>query len=330
MKKKNKTNPTMVDVAKHAGVALGTVSKVMNGLPVGREYRDKVLQAVQELNYQINNSGRALRANKTDTVALVIPNAINPFFGKLAHYIVLALEKKNKNTLLCFTEYDRNRELELIRMAQQNRVDGIIALSYHPNLVIPEGIPFVSIDRFLGKNVPCVSADNFHGGYLAAQKLIELGCKSLAMIRIGTRLNNEPSKRKEGFLSACIEFNVPYEILSLEDGQDASLYQTFLEQHIKDNKLEFDGIFVGTDSLAYHVITLLEKLNIKVPENVQVIGFDGIQMFGNQNYIVSTIVQPVEEMAETLGNIILSKDLSSLPSLTCLPVHYAFGGTTIA
>jgi len=95
-----------------------------------------------------------------------------------------------------------------------------------------------------------------------------------------------------------------------------------------DGKLAFDGLFIGTDSLAWQIISILKNMNIRVPEDVQVIGFDGIRMFGNMDYIVSTIVQPVPEIAEACVNTVLSKHLSAMPSLICLPVHYAAGGTT--
>ena len=144
---KDKAAPTMADVAREAGVALGTVSRVINGQQVGGEFREKVNAAIQRLGYKYNSSGRALRTDRTNTIALIIPNTINPYFALLVHHINMELEKEPPD-LLCFTEYDTNRENELIQMAQQNRVDGIIALTYNPDLTIPEDVPFVTIDRF--------------------------------------------------------------------------------------------------------------------------------------------------------------------------------------
>ena len=325
---KERSGPTMVDVAREAGVALGTVSRVVNGESVGEEYREKVLAAIQRTGYRYNTNGKALRTNRTDTVALIIPNTINPYFASLVHHINIGLEKRNYKMLLCFTEYDRNREIEFIRMAQQNQVDGIIALSYNPDLSIPRDIPFVTIDRFFSVSVPCVASDNFSGGYLAAQKLKELNCKKVAFLSIGSPLANEPSKRKNGFVAACVEMDLPFEVLTLEDGQSLLEFDLFLRRHIRDGVLDFDGLFVGTDYLAWRIIRVLKQMGQRVPEDVQVIGFDGIRMFGDQEYAVSTVVQPVPEIAETCIRIVLSRDLSSVPSLICLPVHYEYGGTT--
>ena len=318
----------MADVAREAGVALGTVSRVVNGEHVGEAFRVRVDEAIRRLGYQYNSSGRALRTDRTNTNAFIIPNTINPYFALLVHHVNIALEKRNYKMMLCFTEYDRDRETEFIQMAQQNRVDGIIALTYNPDLTIPEGIPFVTIDRFFSVSVPCNAADNFGGGYLAAKKLHELGCRRVAVMRVGSSLINEPSKRKDGFVSGCVELGLDFESKVISDSDPFSCFETFLTDHFHSGKLDFDGLFAGTDTLAWQIIQVLNRMGLRVPEDVQVIGFDGIQMFGNLGYIVSTIVQPVQEIAETCVNTVLSEHLSNVPSLICLPVHYEYGGTT--
>lgn len=323
-----KTAPTMADVAREAGVALGTVSKVVNGQAVGEEYRVRVEEAIERLGYQYNSSGRALRTDKTNTIALIIPNTINPYFAMLVHHINMALERRNYKMLLCFSEYDRHRETEYIQMVRQNRVDGVIALTYNPDLTIPESIPFVTIDRFFSISVPCVAADNFGGGWMAAYKLRDLGCKNVAFMRIGSVLTNEPNKRKDGFVAACVEMGLPFEVMALEDGAPFEKFEQFLAEHMKDGKLAFDGLFLGTDMLAWEIIQVLKRMGLRVPEDVQVIGFDGIRSFGVLDYVVSTIVQPVAEIAEACVSTVLSKHLSTVPSLICLPVTYAYGGTT--
>ena len=325
---KNKPAPTMADVAREAGVALGTVSRVINGHQVGAEFRDKVEAAIRRLGYQYNGSARALRTSRTNIIAVIIPSTVNPYFALLVHHLNLELEKRDQQMMLCFTEYDRNREQELISMAQQNRVDGIIALTYKPDLIIPEEIPFVTIDRFFSASVPCVSSDNFSGGYLAAQKLHELGCRRVAVMRVASELINEPSKRKDGFISGCVELGMTFDTKIIGDNTPFSAFEDFLSSHLHDGKLDFDGLFVGTDLQAYKIVHTLKRMNIRVPEDVQVIGFDGIRMFGEMEYIVSTIVQPVAEIAEVCVTTVLSDHMATMPSLICLPVHYAFGGTT--
>lgn len=319
---------TMADVAREAGVALGTVSKVVNGLPVGSAYRQKVEQAIRKLDYQINTSAKALKSNQTNTVAFIVPNTITPFFALLTHHVNLALDRQNYKMLLCFTDFEHDREQEYIQMVRQNRVDGIIALTYSPTLVIPEGLPFVTIDRYFSSSVPCVSCDNFGGGRLAAEMLAKRGCRHVACLRSGSSLVNEPSKRKDGFISGCVELGLPFEMCNLPDNAPLSAFEIFLKRNLLETDNPLDGLFCGTDLMAYQAAQMVRSLGKRVPEDVQIIGFDGMRMFGEKDYICSTIVQPVAEMAETAVKMVLSPDFCGLPQLICLPVRYQPGGTT--
>lgn len=327
MKKEN-TPPTMKDVAKEAGVALGTVSKVVNGLPVGESYRIRVEDAIKKLNYQVNSYAQGLKANKTYTVALLIPNTKEPFFASLTYHINLALLKRKYRMLLCSTDFDSRQEQEYIIMTQQNKVDGIIGLTYNPSLIIEETTPFVSIDRSMGPKIPCVASDNFAGGQLAAEKLSALGCKHVAFLRVGSSLSNEPNKRKAGFENGCLSCGLNYEMKIIDTGESYEEFDNFLIRHICDGKLSFDGIFCVTDGLAYYILKTLRKLKQNVPEDVQVIGFDGISFFGEHNYVCSTIVQPIPEIAEMCVELLLQENMLTKPPLVCLPVSYVYGGTT--
>ena len=328
MKKENSA-PTMKDVAREAGVALGTVSKVVNGLPVGESYRLRVEDAIRKLNYQVNSYAQGLKANKTYTAALLIPNTKDPFFASITYYINMALLKRNYRMLLCCTDFDSNLEQEYVTMAQQNKVDGIIGLTYNPGLKIEEQTPFVSIDRSMGVKIPCVASDNFAGGQLAAEKLADLGCKHVAFLRTGSSLSNEPNKRKSGFENGCLARSLSYEMKILNDGDSFDEFERFLKEHIQEGKLSFDGIFCVTDRVAWSVLNILKKLGQRVPEDVQVIGFDGVHTFGEEHYICSTILQPIPDIAELCVELLLQENMMPKTPLVCLPVTYVPGGTTL-
>ncbi len=328
MMEKINSAPTMKDVAKEAGVALGTVSKVVNGLPVGEPYRIRVEEAIRKLNYQVNSYAQGLKANRTHTAALLIPNTYLPFFASLVYHINLALLKRKYRMLLCSTDYDPGLEQEYVAMAQQNKVDGIIGLTYNPDLILDETTPFIAIDRSMGPRIPCVTSDNFAGGQLAAEKLADLGCRNVAFLRIGSSLNNEPNKRKAGFENGCLSRGLSYEMKILNDGESYEEFALFLKEHMQNGKLVFDGIFCVTDTLAHSIIKMLQDMGLRVPEDVQVIGFDGTRHFGDQEYTCSTIVQPVPEIAEMCVELLLQENRQAKPPLVCLPVTYAYGGTT--
>ncbi len=322
------SQPTMKDVAKEAGVALGTVSKVFNGISVGESYRIRVEEAAQKLGYQVNQYARGLRASKTFTVALILPGVDHPFFSALAQHICTALLQRDHRMLLYVTASRPDVEQQCVQMVQQNRVDGIIGLTYNA-LTVDENLPFVSIDRFLSPNIPCVTADNYGGGRLAAETLLELGCRRLAFLRTGSAYPGETDKRGDGFKALCRARNVSYDALELNDGEDFEAFRAFFLLHRDgEGRLDIDGIFCSTDLLAWRIRQLLEELGFRVPEDVQIIGFDGSQHFGTEGLYCSTIVQPVEKIAQTCVEFLLTKDRSSIPALICLPVSYAAGGTT--
>lgn len=318
----------MKDVALEAGVALGTVSKVINGLPVGESYRIRVEEAVRKLDYHVNSYAQGLKASKTYTIALLIPNTSNPFFAQLVYHINIALLKRKYRMLLCTTDYDSKLEQEYIMIAKQNKVDGIIGLTYNPDLHIEENIPFVSIDRPMGAHIPCVASDNFAGGQMAAEKLANLGCRNVAFLRVGSSLYSEPNKRKAGFENGCLARGLTYDVKILEDKAPLSEFERFFKEHMEKGILEFDGLFCVTDYLAYNMIKILRNLSLQVPEDVQIIGFDGVRAFGDGEYFCSTIVQPVEDIAEICVELLLTENLRTKPPLVYLPVSYACGGTT--
>ncbi len=318
----------MKDVAREAGVALGTVSKVVNGQPVGAAYRERVEEAIRKLNYQVNSYAQGMKSGKTNTIAVLIPNIVHPFFANLVNCINNSLSKENYQMMLYCTDFNLDLEQEYIRMAQAKKVDGIIGLTYNPNLDISENIPFVSIDRVLSPKIPCVASDNFAGGQLAAETLADLGCRKVAFLRIGSSLNNEPNKRKAGFENGCLSRNLPYEMKLLDDGDSYDLFYDFLKEHLHEGHFDIDGIFCVTDTLAYQITLMLEKLDVKVPDDVQIIGYDGTKHFGDLDYTCSTIVQPVGDIAEMAVSLLVRDDLPVKPPLVCLPVTFAQGPTT--
>ena len=326
--KKKNSNPTMKDVAKEAGVSLGTVSKVFNDVPVGASYRRKVEEAAERLHYQVNNYARGLKTNETRCIALLIPSLQHPFFSALTDEITAYLMSLGYRNMLMITNYDQDAEEKCITLVQQNKVDGIIGLTYIPALEVDPSVPFVTIDRHLNSSIPCVSSDNYQGGQLATEKLIELGCRNLLFLRIGSEIYGEVNKREAGFEAVCRERGIIHDSVTLSDTGTEEPFYEYQRSHITNGRLSFDGIFCNSDHLATHIIAFLNENGIRVPEDVQIIGYDGVPDFYSGRYYCSTIIQPVREMAAMCVDLILRKDRASLPSLVLLPVQYVPGGTT--
>ena len=319
---------TMKDVAREAGVSLGTVSKVVNGIPVGRSYQRRVEDAIEKLGYRVNRQARALRSSKSNIVEVILPNLTNPFFSRLADCLCRELTRRSYQMLLFLTKSSFELEQAYMLMSEQQLVSGIVCLTYNPNLRLPSGIPTVSIDRSLGPGVACVASDNFGGGCLAAQKLLENGCRRLAFLRTGSSLPNETDKRRDGFVRACTDAGAPFHCECVNDGTPYTAFEAFLRAHLHDGHLDFDGLFCATDLLAHRIRRTLLKMGLRVPEDVQIVGYDGARRFGEEEYYCSTIVQPVEEMAQLCVDLLLHPPAQNLPCLLQLPVRYASGGTT--
>lgn len=318
----------MKDVAREANVALGTVSKVFNGMPVGERYRLRVEEAAKKLGYQVNQYARGLKTNKTYVVAVILPNVCLPFFARMTQFLCAALARRGYQMQLYLTDFDPETEQKCMRTIRQHKVDGIIGLVYNPDLEINENIPFVTIDRSIRGDIPCVSSDNYIGGWMQAEKLMSLGCRKLAFLRSGSLDYGETDKRVNGFEAACRSHRADYEVCWLSEGEGLSLFEDFFKKHITDGRLDIDGIGCSTDLLVYQVTRILTRLGCRVPDDVQIVGYDGLRKFGSEEYTCSTIIQPTEQIAETCVDMVLSPEKGHGPSLVCLPVTYAPGGTT--
>ena len=319
----------MKDVAREAGVALGTVSKVFNNIPVGDAYRQKVEEAANRLGYHVNSYARGLRADRTNTVALILPSTDHMFFALLANYVCDALTKRDYRMVLAITQDDPRAEARCIQMVRQNRVDGIIGLTYSAELNVGDDLPYVSLDRFISPNIPCVSSDNFSGGSMAAEKLSQLGCRRLLFLRTGSNVPGEADKRGAGFTAYCQMNALDFAARRFDDLEGLDPVYAYLDEHFGEGRIDFDGIFCSTDLLAYRVRKRLAGRGVRVPEDVQMIGYDGLRGFDTTgDLFCSTIVQPIRQIAETAVYILLNEDHSQIPGLICLPVTYAAGGTT--
>lgn len=333
---KKQAAPTMKDVAREAGVALGTVSKVINHIPVGEAYRVRVEEAIQSLGYEVNTYARGLKTQQTNTITLIVPDVINPFYASFTHYVESALYQNNCKLVLCCSNGIPEKELQHLNQASQNKSDGVIALTYSDiSKDMPQNLPMVAFDRFFeNSHIPRVASDNRSGGVIATEKLLELGCRHPAFIRFHSRFPGEADKRIDGYLDVCKKHNIEPILLDQYDSDDSlELLTRFIEEHVLPNgSLAFDGIFSNTDYHAYEALRLLQAKGYHIPDDVQIIGFDGIHKFGfaGHDLFVSSICQPIPELARTCVDIVLAKDRSLLPSLTLLPVSYQYGGTTRA
>lgn len=320
---------TMKDVAKLAGVGVGTVSRVINkNESVKESTRLKVEKAIKELNYTPNEIARTLKISQSKTIALILPTIWHPFFSELAYYTEENVSKRGFKMILCNSSSKKEKEIEYLDMLKQNKVDGIIAITYNDiDRYVSSNLPIVSIDRHFSEGVAYVTSDNYNGGKLAVNKLIENGCKKIAFMGTHNERNTDVDNRRKGFEEESIAKNIEYKIFDeIETGQDL---EDKMEKFLRQN-INIDGIFTINDFFGLRVIKILEKLNKKIPKDIKFIGYDGVKMSYEQDFIMSTIRQPVEQMAKEAVEILFKMIEGDYTSKKVkLPVYYIKGDTTI-
>ena len=319
----------MKDVAQRAGVGVGTVSRVINHVPGVKESTlIKVNQAIKELNYIPDEYARGLKTKSSRTIALILPSVWYPFFSEFAYYVEKRLDKENYKLLLCNSNGNPTEEAKYIKMLKQNKIDAIIAITYSDiEQYIYSNIPFVSLDRYFDKKVSYVTSDNYEGGKLAARKLLEHGARSLAYVGSYSKYPNGTMLRRDGFRDYLENIGIDYkEIFLQEPVNDFTPYiLEMLKVHPK-----IDGIFCHTDSLLLKLRKILNQYGYRVPEDIQLIGFDGMNLSSDLPLGISTIAQPVEQLANGAVDLVLRKiaDPSLKNEAKMYPVRYVDGNTT--
>ena len=320
---------TMKEVARLAGVGVGTVSRVLNNGSVKATTRQKVEAAIAELGYQPDFYARGLKTNRTQTVALILPSVWHPFFAEFAFRVEKSLEARHYKMYLCDSDGNAEKEKDYIQLVAQNKVDGIIGITYSDiDKYISSNLPFVSIDRYFTEDVIYVTADNSTGGRMAVSELVARGCKNIAYIGGYQETPNETKSRRKYFEIECNERGLNYHVLDMLEPITWPNLVTQVVALIGQHPT-IDGIFTINDGMALDVIRILRRQGYRIPEDIQVIGFDGQRINDGADYLVSTIAQPVKEMAEqAVARLIAVIEGETVPQRTVLPVHFEDGGTT--
>ncbi len=294
----------LTDVARLAGVSPTTVSRVINNKGyLSTETKSKVHDAMKELGYKPNNLARSLQGKSTKFIGLIFPNISNVFYAELIEDLENELFKEGYKTIICNSENDPEKEKEYIQLLTANQVDGIVSSSHNLGIKDYENVeaPIIAFDRKLAPNVPIVSSDNFKGGLLAGQLLKEVGVKKTIVIT-GNDNTDSPTKfRAKGFLEEYPQS----QIYKVPQSMDENEKQRCLKKIILEEKPE--GLFVSDDVSALSVVRLCREMDIKVPEDIKIVGFDGSKFISTYYPELTTICQPIEDIAKLIVDILLKK-----------------------
>ena len=298
---------TIKDIAELTGVSYATVSRTLNHLSgVNAATREKILAAAMEMGYRPNIHARSLKTNKTYTIALIVPDISNPFFADIALAVTETAYEKGYTTILCSTNWNTEIEAKQIEQLENQRVDGIIykPAGKNPLDLTKLSIPSILISCIPGENSTYIEVDNYKGGQIAADHLINNGYRHFGFIG-GSRDSQSNQNRIDGYYDRLKELGhdisrerILYGGFSLESG-----YR--LTEKIMSRADAPDGIFCGNDLIALGVLQYLMEHNYKVPEDVGVIGFDDITLAGLPQIQLTTISQPRSAIGKNAAEILL-------------------------
>ncbi len=318
---------TIKDVAKYAGVGVGTVSRVINNeKSVGEKTRKKVLEAMKALNYSRNNMAFRLRKNETRIIALLVPVINHPFFAKLAYYIEDEASNFGYSVLLVSSQQKVERETEIIKRITHREVDGAVFVTHymHEEEELKK-CPIVSIDRTFGENIPYVTSDNYDATKNAVNYMIERGAERVGFIGSKPIVTSEVSERERAYLDAMAEHNMTPRIVNevIQHGEEAVVVQNFLEKY-KD----VDGVFVSGYTLSQFFYEAAMDMGKKIPDELQIISYDGIfKQWGISN--ITSVEQPIEEMARQVVRLLIKKiHNEETCQRTVLKTKFVLGKTT--
>lgn len=323
---------TIKDVAREAGLTVGTVSRVLNNRGyISEATRNRVHEVMKELNYQPNEVARSLSKSKTNTIGVIVPHIVHPYFAKLISNLEKAASDRGFKILLCNSREERERELEYLEMLKSNRVAGLVLCSATVKTESLESldIPVITIERNVGTGTASVECDNYQGGVLAAKHLIACGCKYIINFSGVEKTEMPADSREVGFLDMCRQYGVDGVACKSQENQYYAMeYHEYIEKIITENP-KTDGIFASSDLIAAQVLQVCAKLGLKVPEQVKVVGFDDVNIASLTTPPITTVHQPVREMAEmSVDLIVRSNKGEMIPTRTVLPVTLIKRGTT--
>ncbi len=286
---------TLKQIAEELGISVATVSKALKEYSdVSKRTRALVRETAHRLNYKPNSFAVNLRTKESKTIGIIIPEIVHHFFSSVIKGIVSQAEKKGYLVIMLQSNESYDLEKKQLDLLISKRVDGIlISLANgtgnfdHIKNVISQDIPLVMFDK-IAKVVNCskVIIDDRKAAYKATQYLINIGCKKIAHFR-GPLLPQNSIDRFLGYKQALLDNNIKYDssLVYINECSDKSFEEgkKNAKQLLKDHK-DVDGIFINTDLVAIGAMTLFLEKGIKIPEQINIVGFS--------NWFMSSVISP--------------------------------------
>jgi LacI family transcriptional regulator len=309
---------SVVDVARHAGVSVGTVSNVLNRPDrVSPRTRAKVLAAIEALGFVRNEAARQLRAGRSRTIGLLVLDVRNPFFTDLAAGVEEAATEAGLSVILCNSGDDPIREDHYLGMLQEQRAFGILitpVANQNPRIeeVRRHGTPVVFVDRGSGRRQCSVSVDDVSGGEMAAAHLLEVGHRRIAFVG-GPMSINQVSDRLRGARQAIqAAGGKPADLSVIETAglTVASGRATGQQIAAIPSRRRPTAVLCANDLLALGLLQDMTIRGVQVPGELAIIGYDDIEFASAAAVPLTSIRQPRSQLGKAATQLLMEEALS--------------------
>lgn len=304
---------TIADVAQICGVSKATVSRVINSQTtgVGEATRKRVLHTLQQLNYRPNNFARSVATSKTKLIGLILPDVSNLFYPILVRGVVDALDQHEYSLILCNSDYNPIKEQALLLKMIDQRVEGVILASGLSNeqflldyrkYEVPLAIIGRLFDAYLSDT--SIAGDNIKGMEKAITKLIKNGNRDILYLD-GNEGMSGSQQRKRGYMATLHKHRIEPKAELMQFGEFSIQFGMQAITEVFDADLHFTAVMAGSDLIAVGVLKELLRRGISVPQDIEVIGFDGIVVSEIFEPGISTVARPHYDMAyQATSNLI--------------------------
>lgn len=298
---------TIKDVGKRAGVSVATVSRYLNGKGyVSGEAKQVIEKAINELDYKPNQLARSLSTKKTNVIGLLVPDITNPFFPELARAVEDTAYSNGYTVVLCNSGEQKEREIHYIESLQQKYAAGFIVTTNHLEADYYRNIqlPIVALDRRLDPSIPTVTTNNIEGAKIATEYLIGRGCKHIMCMR-GPVGINVAEDRLKGFTETIKNYpNISPDVITSQFDFDEAEEKAF--EYLRTHEM-VDGIFATSDVLAIGAMKAAHSLDIQIPGDIQLVGFDGISMGKLLTPELTTVAQDIYKLGTVATELLIQK-----------------------
>lgn len=322
--------PKLDDVAKLANVSKTTVSRVLNKRGyLSQETIDKVYDAMEKLNYQPNTVARQLYNKKTNIIGLLFPTVSNPFFGELVEELEKKIYIQGYKVIIGNSMNDPEKEKNYLNQLLSNQVDGLIVGTHNQNIqqYQNENLPIVAIDRIMNQDIPVIESDNYSGGKQATERLIQKGANKIIHTTGPDTLDTPANRRREAYEETMISHGLQPIHYSVDFNISYTEKSKIFNQIFIDHP-DVDGIFASNDVDALLIMQIAKKFNKSIPEDLLIVGYDGSKIMRNMFPNLTTIVQPIEEIADKALEVLnLRLEKQETLSEYILPVSIWNGST---